>query len=141
MFAQFEAQVHHTSHLTAQFALRDRDLLHHSTSSSDDKPGAGRGHSVDGTKARYVRRDPSRLYKYKTSKFIVRYAALISFHVLPFCLSLLLRFNTNYIVMTDSTSSRLQANAVDQVKKELDTVDRSHPMMENICTEVLEALE
>ena len=43
--------------------------------------------------------------------------------------------------MTDSTSSRLQANAVDEVKKELDKVDRSHPMMDNICTEILEALD
>ena len=43
--------------------------------------------------------------------------------------------------MTDSTSSRLQANAVDQVKKELDKVNGSHPMVDSICTEVLEALE
>ena len=54
MFAQFEAQVQHTSDLTAQFFSGAQDLLHHSTSSSDDEPGPGRGYSVDGTKARYV---------------------------------------------------------------------------------------
>ena len=63
-FAQFEAQVQHTSHFSAQFASGARDLLHHSTPSSDDDPGPGRGYSVDGTKARYVRRDPSRLYNF-----------------------------------------------------------------------------